>query len=117
SRTGRCKLSAGAVVADCIGPPRTSSLQYIGLAPAGALDSALRQTVIPFRYVEHDPPRLGVGHDFGNGPRFFGAAQPVFGVIEQSLHGHTSAADRILSPIPGAVIKIALHFAAGMSAL
>jgi hypothetical protein len=38
----------------------------------------------------------------------------VFGVIEQSLHLHTSATDRILSPIPGVVIKIALQFAAGI---
>jgi hypothetical protein len=38
----------------------------------------------------------------------------MFGVFEQSLHLHTSATHRILSPIPGAVIKIALQFAAGI---
>src|SRR5438477_8148046 len=85
-RTGRCKLGAAAVVADCIGPPGTSSLQRIGFASAGALDRALRQAVVPFRYIEHDLPRLGVGHDFGYGPSFFGAAPPVFDVIEQRLH-------------------------------
>src|SRR6202041_2928498 len=110
-RTGRCELTAPPAVADGIGSlpgwrASAALLQCIGLAPAGALDGALCQTVVPLRDIEHDLPRLEVGHDFGDGPSFFGAASPVFRVIEQSFHFTTSATDRSLSPIPCAVIKI-----------
>jgi hypothetical protein len=58
-----------------------------GLAAVrGTLGCELGELVIPFGNLEHDLASFRIGVYFGNRPRFFRPAPPVFRIINEVSH-------------------------------